>query len=639
MTQRQRLTLLGAILGSAVVTIDGSIVNVALPAIEQDLGGGLSAQQWVVNAYLLTLASLILIGGSLGDIYGERRVFELGLVAFGACSVACALAPNIELLIGARALQGAAGALVTPSSLAIIVAAFGPAERGAAIGSWTAWGGISAVVGPLAGGLIVDQVSWRWIFAVNVPLVLVTLPLIRSAVPRTTKVEGRRVDFVGAGLCALGLGGVVFALVEQPHYGWRSPVILVPLIAGVVVFASFLVYERRAPEPMLKLDLFTRRNFAVGNAETLAMYAGLGILFFYLVIFLQQVAGYTALESGLTTLPVTLMMFALSRRFGALADRYGPRLFMGAGPLIAASGILLLLRVGMEPSYVAELLPALLLFSLGLSLTVAPLVATVLADVDESDAGIASAINNAVARVAGLVGVSLVGVVVAGTLLGDTFAANDESVRAFHQVVLVCAALVAAGGIAGHHRHHQPETGGRGREMFGRPAVRCPGAGRRACSGFHGHNRTSPTSGGLMEDPQIHGTIEQLVAEEHELWDRESGGNASEADRQRLHELRVSLERRWDLLRQRRALRDAGRDPEAAAVGQAEVSRATSSSSARRTGGQRDAGIAVLRPDGVGAKRPDAVAGVSAHGDGRRRGLAGRGRRGACLGERRRVVV
>ena len=426
MTRRQRLTLLGAILGSAVVTIDGSVVNVALPAIEQDLGGGLSAQQWVVNAYLLALASLILIGGSLGDIYGERHVFELGLVAFGVCSVACALAPNIELLIGARALQGAAGALVTPSSLAIIVAAFGPAERGAAIGSWTAWGGISAVVGPLVGGLMVDQVSWRWVFAVNVPVVLVTLPLIRSAVPRTTHFEGRRVDFVGAGLCALGLGGVVFALIEQPHYGWSSPVILVPLIAGIVSFASFLVHERRAPEPMLKLELFTRRNFAVGNAETLAVYAGLGILFFYLVIFLQQVAGYTALESGLTTLPVTLTMFALSRRFGALADRYGPRLFMGAGPLIAAAGILLLLRVGMQPSYVAELLPALLLFSLGLSLTVAPLVATVLADADESDAGIASAINNAVARVAGLVGVSLVGVVVAGTLLGDTFAANDQ---------------------------------------------------------------------------------------------------------------------------------------------------------------------------------------------------------------------
>jgi EmrB/QacA subfamily drug resistance transporter len=443
------VTLLGAILGSAVVTIDGSIVNVALPAIEEDLGGGLPAQQWVSNAYLLTLASLILIGGSLGDIYGERRVFVAGLVAFGVTSIACALAPTIEVLIGARALQGAAGALVTPSSLAIIVAAFGPRERGAAIGSWTAWGGIAAIVGPLAGGVIVDQVSWRWIFALNVPLVLVTLPLIRAAVPRATSLAGRHVDVVGAALCALGLGGVTFALIEQPRYGWSSPVIVVPLVGGLVALAAFLFYERRAAEPMLKLELFARRNFAVGNAETLCMYAGLGILFFFLVIFLQQVAGYSALKSGLTTLPVTVVMFALSRRFGALADRLGPRLFMGAGPLIAAAGILLFLRVGMHPSYVADLLPALLVFALGLSLTVAPLTATVLADADESDAGIASAINNAVARVAGLVGVSVLGVVVAGTLVGDTFAANTESVRAFHQVIWICAALVAAGGVAG----------------------------------------------------------------------------------------------------------------------------------------------------------------------------------------------
>ena len=270
MTRGQRLTLLGAILGSAVVTIDGSIVNVALPAIEEDLGGGLSAQQWVSNAYLLTLASLILIGGSLGDIYGERRVFVAGLVAFGVTSIACALAPTIEVLIAARALQGAAGALVTPSSLAIIVAAFPPRERGAAIGSWTAWGGIAAIVGPLAGGLIVDQVSWRWIFALNVPIVLATLPLIRAAVPRATSLERRRVDFLGAGLCALGLGGVTFALIEQPHYGWSSPIIVVPLIGGLVALAAFLLYERRAAEPMLKLELFSRRNFAVGNAETLA---------------------------------------------------------------------------------------------------------------------------------------------------------------------------------------------------------------------------------------------------------------------------------------------------------------------------------------------------------------------------------
>ena len=338
---------------------------------------------------------------------------------------------------------------MVPSSLAIIVAAFGPSERGAAIGSWTAWGGIAAIVGPLAGGVIVDQASWRWIFALNVPLVIATLALVLAAVPASPRISGRRVDFLGAALCAAGLAGIVFALVEQPHYGWTSPVILLPLVAGLVALAAFLGYERRVAEPMLDLTLFSRRNFAVGNAETFAMYAGLAILFFFLTIFLQQVAGYSALESGLTIVPVTLVMFALSKRFGALADRFGPRLFMGAGPLIASVGILLLLRTGLETDYITDLLPALLVFSLGLSLTVAPLVATVLADADESDAGIASAINNAIARVAGLVGVSVVGVVVSSALVGDTFAANDESVNAFHQTVVICAILVAAGGVLG----------------------------------------------------------------------------------------------------------------------------------------------------------------------------------------------
>jgi EmrB/QacA subfamily drug resistance transporter len=448
-TRRQTLTLLAAILGSGVATIDGSIVNVALPAIERDLGGGLSAQQWVSNAYLLALASLILIGGSLGDIYGERRVFAAGLTAFGLFSVACALAPTIEVLIAARALQGAAAALMVPSSLAIIVATFAPDQRGAAIGTWTAWGGIAAIIGPLAGGVIVDQASWRWIFALNVPLVLATVGLVLAAVPESAVKTGRRVDFIGAGLCAAGLGGVVFALIEQPRYGWSSPVIFLSLISGFVVLSAFLVYERRTAEPMLELELFSHRNFAVANAETLAMYGGLGILFFFLTIFLQEVAGYTALESGLTVLPVTLVVFALSRRFGGLADRFGPRSFMGGGPLVSSVGILLLLRTGIDTDFVTDLLPALLVFALGLSLTVAPLVATVLADADESDAGIASAINNAVARVAGLVGVSVVGVVVAQSLVGDTFAANTESVRAFHEVVVICAVLVAAGGVLG----------------------------------------------------------------------------------------------------------------------------------------------------------------------------------------------
>jgi predicted MFS family arabinose efflux permease len=242
---------------------------------------------------------------------------------------------------------------------------------------------------------------------------------------------------------------MVFSLIEQPHYGWASPVIFLPLIGGVAAFACFLAYEWRTPTPMLRLELFSRRNFAVGNAETLAMYGGLGILFFYLTIFLQQVAGYSALESGLTIVPVTLVMFGLSRRFGALADRFGPRAFMGGGPIIASCGVLLLLRTGQDTNYLTDLLPALLLFALGLSLTVAPLVATVLADADESDAGVASAINNAIARVAGLVGVSVVGVVAASMLVDDSFAADAASVHAFHDAVLICAALVATGGILG----------------------------------------------------------------------------------------------------------------------------------------------------------------------------------------------
>jgi EmrB/QacA subfamily drug resistance transporter len=410
----KRLTLLATILGSSIALLDGSVVGVALPSIQRSLGGGLAGQQWVSNAYLLTLGSFILLGGSLGDIFGERRVFALGVAGFGVASLLCAIAPSIGLLVGFRALQGVAGAMLTPGSLALIVATFPEKERGPAIGTWTAWGTIASALGPLVGGELLNVGSWRWIFVINVPLVLACLLLIAAAVPPgKPKAVRRRVDVLGAMLCVLGLGGPVFALIEQPRLGWSNPAVSGSVIGGVLVFAAFLYYESRASHPMLQLGLFKRRNFAVGNVETLVLYGGLGVLFFFLVLYLQQVAGYSPLQSGLALLPSSLAMFVLSSRFGALADRFGPRFFMGAGPLIAGVGLLLLLTVGVHVDYVTEVLPGILLFSLGLSMTVAPLTAAVLAGVDENEAGIASGANNAVARVAGLIGTVAVGALVA----------------------------------------------------------------------------------------------------------------------------------------------------------------------------------------------------------------------------------
>jgi EmrB/QacA subfamily drug resistance transporter len=413
-TDPKRLSLLAAIMGSFVVGLDSTAVNVALPSISNDLGGGLAGQQWVSNAYLLALGSFILIGGSLGDLLGERRVFAIGVGGFGAVSVICALAPSIEVLIAARALQGLFGALLAPSALAVIVSTFPADERGAAIGSWTAWSGIATVIGPLAGGYLIDATSWRWIFAVNVPFVLATLMLVVVAVPKRGRGGAHApIDWVGATLCALGLAGPVLALIRQPQLGWGSPGVVVPAAAGVALLGLFFAWERRTPCPMLPLSLFRRRNFSVGNAETFAMYGGLAITFFFLVLFLQQVAGYDALQAGTATLPTTLVMFSLSKRAGRWADHYGPRWFMGGGPLLAAAGLAWLSRLGATVDYWTDVLPPLVLFSLGLSGTVAPLTATVLADADESNAGIASGVNNAIARVAGLLAVAALGAVVA----------------------------------------------------------------------------------------------------------------------------------------------------------------------------------------------------------------------------------
>jgi len=489
----KRLTLIACILGSGIVLLDGTVVNVALPRIQLALGGGLAAQQWVVNGYLLTLSSLILIGGSLGDLYGERRIFVLGVSGFGVASLACALAPSEGVLVAARALQGIAGALLVPSALAVIINTFDESERGGAIGSWTAWGAIAGMLGPLIAGELLALGSWRLIFLINIPLAAVCVSLILLAVPKARPREpgARRVDLPGALLCAGGLAGFVFALIEQPRLGWTTPVVLVPLIGGILLLGCFVAYEGRAADPMLPLALFRRRNFSAGNVETFSMYAGLAILFFFLVLFLQQIGGYTPLQSGLATLPVTVVMFVLSRRFGALADRFGPRLFMGAGPVVGACGLLLLQRVSLRVDYVSEILPALLVFAMGLALTVAPLTAAVLAGAGEGQAGIASGVNNAVARVAGLLGTAALGAVIAasfgatldsrlhGTKLGAsaravleqakrlalgrpdvhalppaqgrvlTSAAAQASLHSFHLGMAIAAALVAAGGAVG----------------------------------------------------------------------------------------------------------------------------------------------------------------------------------------------
>ncbi|MDQ3850151.1 MAG: MFS transporter, partial [Actinomycetota bacterium] len=413
----KRLTLAACILGSASVFVDQTVVNVALPSLRSDLDASLADQQWIVAAYLLFLSSLVLVGGSLGDLYGRRLIFAIGIGGFGGASLVCAIAPSVGVLIVSRALQGVFGALLVPSSLAIITDVFGPSERAAAIGSWTAWTAAATALGPPLGGLLVDALSWRVIFALNVPLVLACLWLIVRAVPACPGPGGRRVDLAGALLCAIGLGGPVYALIREPAAGWADPAVWVPLAGGMGALGAFLAYQRRARDPMLPLGIFGSRNFAVGNVTTLSVYAGLGSASFFIAVFLQQVGGYSAFAAGLALLPITLMLIALSRRFGALATHVGPRALMAGGPLVAGAGLLLFERVDARPDY-ATVVPAVLVFGLGLAMTVAPLTAAVLAGVEENRAGIASGVNNAAARVAEMLGVAGIGVLVAAQFAG-----------------------------------------------------------------------------------------------------------------------------------------------------------------------------------------------------------------------------
>ncbi len=410
----QRSALVASILASAVVFLDGTVVNVALPAIRAGLHGTLADQQWVVEAYLLTLASLLLVGGSLGDLRGRRPVMAAGVAGFGVCSLACAAAPTSTVLIAARGLQGVFGALLVPSSLALIMDNYPEqGSRSAAIGTWTAYTGVATVIGPLGGGALIQAASWRWIFAINVVPVLATLWLL-TRVPASRRI-GCQIDALGGVLAVVGLAGPVFALIEQPRYGWSDPRVLVPLVAAVPLLGILLWHERRTREPMLPLALFGIRDFAVGNLTTFSLYGGLSVATFFIVLYLQQVDGYTPLQAGLALLPITAVMFALSRRFGALAARIGPRMMMGFGPILAGGGLLLEGGAGAHTGYLGSILPGLLLFALGLAMTVAPLTATVLGAAGGEHAGVASGINNAVSRVAGLVAIAALGAAVSAS--------------------------------------------------------------------------------------------------------------------------------------------------------------------------------------------------------------------------------
>lgn len=436
MTPVQRTVLTVAILASLVAFLDGSVVNVALPAIERELGGGLALQQWVVDAYLITLGALILLAGSLSDAFGRLRILQAGLAVFGLASLVCAVAPSPLWLVAARAVQGVGGALLVPSSLALIIEAFDEDDQPRAIGRWTAWTSVAQLAGPLLGGVFVDALSWRWVFAINLAPLAVTLVLLRR-LPREERQARVPVDYPGAVLGALGLGGVVFALIEQAGAGWGSPSVWGVGAVGGASLIAFVVVERRSAHPMLPLGLFRVRNFSAGNLATLAIYAALSLGTLIVGLYLQEVAGFPATLAGLALIPSTLVMLALSGRVGALAGRWGPRWFMAAGPVIAAGGFALMLLMGAEVDYWTELLPGVVVFGLGLAITVAPLTSAILGAAPPQRAGIASAVNNAVARIAGLVATACAGLIIGGPL----------GVGGLRRVLLVCIALMVAGGV------------------------------------------------------------------------------------------------------------------------------------------------------------------------------------------------
>jgi EmrB/QacA subfamily drug resistance transporter len=436
--------VLGAtVLGSGIAFLDGTVVNVALPAIDADLDAGISGLQWIVDSYLLTLSAFLLLGGSLGDLYGRRRMFTYGLGGFAAASLLCAVAPSTEMLVVARALQGVAAALLVPGSLAIISTSFAPEDAGKAIGAWSGLSGVTTALGPFLGGYLVDAVSWRWIFVINLPLAAAAIWIAIRHVPETMT-GGARPDVAGAATAAVGLGGITYGLIEGPGRGWSDTGVLAAAGAGLASLALFVRTELTRRHPMLPFGIFRSRQFSGANAATLLVYAALSGAFFFLVIELQRELGYSALEAGAALIPVTLLLLFLSSHAGALASRIGPRVPMTVGPLVAAAGLALMTGIGPGAAYGTRVLPPVIVFGLGLSLTVAPLTTAVLAAVPSEHAGIGSGVNNAVARVAGLLAIALLPVV-AGVGGAEEVGAVDFT-ESFRRATWGSAALCALGG-------------------------------------------------------------------------------------------------------------------------------------------------------------------------------------------------
>jgi EmrB/QacA subfamily drug resistance transporter len=436
--------LLATVLGTGIAFLDMTVVNVALPTIGKELDATVAGLQWIVNGYTLTLASLILIGGSLGDRFGRRRVFLVGIVWFALASLFCGLAPSEGALVAARALQGIGGALLTPGSLAIIQASFRPGDRARAVGAWSGLSGIAAAIGPFVGGWLVGAGSWRLIFLINVPLAIAAVAVTIQYVPETRDPDSvGGIDVSGAVLTAVGLAGVSWALIESGERGATAGTLTAGAI-GVSALAGFLAVEWRSRHPMMPLEIWRSRQFAAANLVTFVVYAAITINFFLLSVDLQQVLGYSPMHAGLATVPVTALMLALSARAGMLAQRIGPRLPMTVGPLIVAVGLALLSRVQAGTTYLGTVLPGVIVFGLGLTLTVAPLTATVLAAASERYAGIASGVNNAVSRGAGLLAIAVIPGI-AG-LTGDAYRDPATFASGFRTAMLMSAMLAAAGG-------------------------------------------------------------------------------------------------------------------------------------------------------------------------------------------------